>query len=96
MSFTVARQVCGAEEYNEHPQRLPQLRRPRVPPGHLGLIMQAVSVGDFPLRTVYGSVPSSGDSMAPLDKLELVLRRSLGRAGGHGGIEQGRKRTWLP
>ncbi|MGD9734025.1 MAG: hypothetical protein AB7V58_00200 [Solirubrobacterales bacterium] len=88
MSFTVARQVCGAEEYDEHRERLPQLRRlrvPPVPPGHLGLIVQAVSVGDFPLRTVYGSVPSTGDSKAALDELELVLRRSLGRAEGHGG-----------
>jgi hypothetical protein len=84
MSYAVTRQVCEAEEYNEFRDRLPQRRRrqiPVLPPGHLGLIVQAVSVDDYPLRTVYGNVPVAIDPAAALDGLERELRRSMSKAG---------------
>lgn len=81
MSFTVARQVCDADEYNEVRDRLPQLRRrqvPLLPPGHLGLLVQAVAGGDCPLLTLFGSVPATADPAAALDGLERRLRQALG------------------
>lgn len=87
MSFVVASQVCDADEFNEVRNRLPQRRRrqvPTVPPGHLGLIVQAVSVDDCPLRTVYGNVPATADPSAALDGLERELRQSMGDAGDRG------------
>jgi len=82
MSFAVTRLVCEAEEYNEFRNRLPRLRRrqvPALPPGHLGLIVQAVSVGDCPLRTVYGNVPATTDPSAALEELEQELRRGMAK-----------------
>ena len=87
MSFAVASQVCNRDEYVEQRNRLPLLRRRRVPPlppGHLGLIVQAVSVDDFPLRTIYGSVPATTDPSAALDGLERELRQRMGEADDHG------------
>lgn len=80
VGFTVTRHVCIADEYEELRERLPQLRRrgmPALPAGHTGLIAQAVSPDDFPLRTVYGSMPTEGDAQAALDRLEDELRRSV-------------------
>lgn len=87
MSFAVARQVCDADEYNEVRNRLPQRRQrqiPTLPPGHLGLIVQAVSVDGCPLRTVYGNVPATTDPAAALDGLERELRQSMAEAGDRG------------
>lgn len=87
MSFAVTRQICEADEYNEARGRLPRLRRrqvPALPPGHLGLIVQAVSVDDFPLRTVYGTVPATADPGVTLDGLERELRQRIGEAGERG------------
>lgn len=84
MSFSVSRHVCDADEYHEARDRLPQFRRrsvPRLPPGHLGLLVQAVAAGDCPLFTLFGSVPASADPGSALDELERQLRRTLGEGG---------------
>jgi hypothetical protein len=81
VGFAVLTRVCDAAEYDELRDRLPRRRRRAVPdltPGHLGLIVQAVTTGDCPLRTIFGAVPSAGDPAAALARLERELRRSLG------------------
>lgn len=78
--FSINRQICQAGEYDALRDRLPHRRRrevPRLPSGHLGLIVQAVTNDDYPLRTIYGSVPASGDLNLALERLERTLRRKM-------------------
>lgn len=76
----ITRDVCPRAEFNAHRQRLPRSARRDVavvPPGHVGLIVQAVSA-DCPLLTVYGHVRADLDPADALTSLEQRLRGQLG------------------
>jgi len=77
----ITRDVCARAEFNAHRQRLPRsVRRDVVvvPPGHVGLIVQAMSGTDCPLLAVYGHVRADLDPAGALASLEERLRGQLG------------------
>lgn len=79
-TLRLARGVCPREEFNALRDRLPRsLRRDvnPVPPGHVGLLVQAISGLDWPLLTVYGHVRADADPTDAFAGLERRLRRQL-------------------
>ena len=80
-SLRVARGICPREEFNALRDRLPRsVRRDvePVPPGHVGLIVQAIAGGDCTLLTAYGHVRAGVDPADALAALERRLCRQLG------------------
>ena len=80
-SVRLARGVCPREELNALRDRLPRSARREfdpVPPGHVGLIVQAIAGVDSPLLTVYGHVRADADPADALRELERRLLRRLG------------------
>ena len=78
--FRVARGVCPRAEFNAYRERLPRAVRREVevvPPGHVGLIVQAVAGKDSPLLAVYGHVRADRDPADALAALEQRLRGLL-------------------
>ena len=76
----MARGVWPREEFNAHRDRLPRAVRrgvEPVPPGHVGLLVQAISGADCPLVTVYGHVRADTDPADAFAGLERRLRRLL-------------------
>lgn len=76
----MARAVWSREEFNAFRDRLPRSVRREVepvPPGHVGLLVQAVSGADCPLMTVYGHVRADADPADALAGLERRLRSLL-------------------
>jgi len=81
VSYSVVRRVCAEGEYNQLRSSLPRSARrtvPVIPPGHVGLVVQAVSVDDCPLKTVYGVATDETNHDAALDVLEVELRQQIG------------------
>lgn len=79
--FRIARAVCPRDEFNAHRERLARSVRREVeavPPGHVGLIVQAVGAPDSPLLAMYGHVPADVD---PVDALAVLERRLRGQLG---------------
>ncbi len=77
----ITRNVCPRAEFNAHRQRLARSVRRDVavvPPGHVGLIVQALCGTDWPLLTVYGHVSADLDPAGALASLEERLRGQLG------------------
>lgn len=77
----IARDVCPREEFNAHRDRLPRAVRrdvEAVPPGHVGLIVQALAGPDSPVLAVYGHVRADVDPAEALVALERRLRGLLG------------------
>ncbi len=77
----IARDVCSREEFNAHRERLPRAVRRDVevaPPGHVGLIVQALASPDSLVLAVYGHVRADVDPAAALLALERRLRGQLG------------------
>ena len=78
--YHIARGLCQREEFNQHRDRLPRsVRRDvdPVPPGHVGLLVQAITGEDVPLMAVYGHVPADIDPSGALADLERRLRSLL-------------------
>jgi hypothetical protein len=76
----LARGICPREEFNALRDRLPRgVRRDveLVPPGHVGLLVQAISGVDCPLLTVYGHVRADADPADTLAGMARRLRRLL-------------------
>ena len=48
-----------------------------VPPGHVGLLVQAITGEDVPLMAVYGHVPADIDPSGALADLERRLHSRL-------------------
>ncbi len=81
VSYSVVRRVCQESEYNQlrsSLRRSARLRVPVVPPGYVGLVVQALSVDDCPLKTVYGFADAGADHEEALEALEEELRQSIG------------------
>jgi hypothetical protein len=80
-SCRVARAICPRDEFNALRDRLPRsVRRDvePVPPGHVGLLVQAISGVDCPLMTVYGHTRADADPADAFVGLERRLWRLLG------------------
>lgn len=76
----MARRIWPREEFNAFRDRLPRsVRRDiePVPPGHVGLLVQAISGCDCPLITVYGHVRAGADPADAFAGLERRLRGLL-------------------
>jgi hypothetical protein len=79
-SCRLAREICPREEFNALRDRLPRAVRrdvEPVPPGHVGLLVQAISGVDCPLITVYGHVRADDDPADAFAGMERRLRRLL-------------------
>ena len=77
----ICRDVCSREEFNAQRDRLPRAVRrdvEAVPPGHVGLIVQALADPDSPVLAVYGYVRADLDPAEALVALERRLRGLLG------------------
>lgn len=78
--YRIARGLWQREEFNRHRDRLPRsVRRDvdPVPPGHVGLLVQAVTEEDVPLMAVYGHVVADIDPSGALADLERRLQSRL-------------------
>ncbi len=78
--YRIARGVCQREEFNSFRDRLPRsVRRDvePVPPGHIGLLVQAVAGEDSPTLSLYGHVRADADPLTALAALERQLLARL-------------------
>jgi hypothetical protein len=78
--YHIARGLCQREEFNRHRDRLPRsVRRDvdPVPPGHVGLLVQAITGEDVPLMAIYGHVPADIDPSGALADMERRLHSRL-------------------
>ena len=78
--YRIARSVCPRAEFNAYRERLPRSVRRDVevvPPGHVGLIVQAITGADSPLLALYGHVRADRDPADALAGLERRLRWHL-------------------
>jgi hypothetical protein len=80
-TYRLARCICPRDEFNALRDGLPRSVRREVdlaPPGHLGLLLQAITGADYPLLTVYGHVHADVDPADAFAALEQRLRKRLG------------------
>ena len=76
----IARGVCRREEFNALRERLPRsIRRDvePVPPGHVGLLVQALAGEDYLVLSLYGHVRADADLSGALAALERRLLAQL-------------------
>lgn len=72
--------VCASGEYNEIRSRLPRwLRRnaPRAGHDQVGVIVQAIAPGDYPIATKYALVPTGDDATQVAARLKREVRAML-------------------
>jgi hypothetical protein len=78
--YRIARGICQREEFNALRERLPRsVRRDvdPVPPGHIGLLVQALAGEDFLVLAVYGHTRADADPSRALAELERRLLAQL-------------------